>query len=374
MSRNFLDRRSTPGSNSSNSRVIQDLVVPEFSFVDFKLDSWGQEFEASINQKLFLAYESSNQKHDNFKKKFELDSKSLQLIKDKIIETEESKSSNYDFSDDSIGLKILQAEQFKRDQVEKDSITVEELDHTKVTLKIHIEEIKEAKSNAEILSEESVSSDKSFDDHVQYVPPRRPIDVDALILQKEKIMDELNKEKDILSSLIGEAEILNLDLGYYEKNSLALIQACKSMFKDSYELLNKLKSSGYANEYEIEGFKKLTAFFKMIVSNQPPQPDILGKAIGKICGDESKYFQMPELSSVLAKFQKPTSANSKLNNFGSSSNLKGSSSNLKGSSSNLKGSTSNLKNLRGSNTMGVGEWSSAIDINMQSVTNLLSLN
>lgn len=355
MARNFLNRRSTPVSHSRSS-IIQDLVIPEVSLDDFKLDSWGRDFETEINQKLYEAYESGQKKYEEYLKKKHFNQISLKAVKNRISELEESSSRS---------LLIIPEPEFI-----SNGVTVQDETHAvedKTLEQNAAPESMEGKIlSIEILPPEAVtsaiidnckSSLETIDDTEPFNPPRPPVDLEKMELEREQLLVELNETNTILRDLNIEVKVLEQDLGYYDNSLDLLTQACRASFKEFIDKLNKLKLSGYVNKFEMDVAKKLTMFFKMILTDNPPNPDLLGKSLDKMFGDESNYFQMPDINTVLAKYQQSTSVK---NAGGSRNNLLGSSANLKGSSKNLKGSS-----------MGLGEWTSSMQLADQSFSSLL---
>jgi hypothetical protein len=398
MAKNFSNRRSTPVSEKKSDKLIQDLVIPEFTNQDFRLDSWGKEFETQIDEKLFKVNEDRNKKHKECKKKRDLVQDSPNIVKNQIIESEEAKSSRSSISSAALDFqtefsirkehsKSISKDQVKEVIIEEENTTVassQEKNHSNESLspesiaeaaleaateslaRAALEGALETYSGAaletatESIAEGSTnSSTEILDNSVAFNPPRSPMDLDKLILERERLVDELNETNAILRDLNIEGNVLQQDIYYFDQNLEQLSQTCREAFKDFYEKLNKLKLSGYANSYEVDAAKKLTMFFKMAISDTPPNPDLLEQAVEKIFGNESNYFVMPDINTVLAKVQQAALPSNK--------NIGGSRMNLKGSSSNLRGSA---RNLRGS-AVGLGDWNSNMELTNQSVMELL---
>jgi hypothetical protein len=356
MSRNFLNRRSSPISDKRE--LIQDLVIPEFSGREFNLDSWGKEFESEINQKLFIAHETSNRKYEEFKNKKELNQATLRAVKTKISELEEEKTrfSVYDVAlpmeNRDIPEQVLEEYIQKEENIPKLCVATPE----KI---LSIEDLPREVANESINEEDVKSSTEILDNSIPFDPPRPPVDLHKLMLQRERLGEELKETNMILRDLNIEGNVLKQDLVYFDQNLDQLSKISRQLFKDLYDKLNKLKLSGYANNFEIDAAKKLTMFFKMSLSDTPPNPDLLAKAVDDLLGNETNYFVMPDINTVLSKVQQAPSSVNK-NPVGSRMNLKGSSSNLKGSMRNLKGST-----------IGLGDWSSNVQLTNGSFRDLL---
>ena len=145
------------------------------------------------------------------------------------------------------------------------------------------------------------------------------------------------------------------DLQTQTRHEQLLVETYESLMNDAQTMLYKLKSLGYASHKEVATLHRVQAFNKLIMSSNPPKPNLLAEALDKMYSDES-FYELPKmptntsessLRASNAKLGSPTKSNSQLH---SATDLLGSFSHLLGSNAKLNGSNNNLSKLIGSNS------------------------